>query len=416
MYALVDCNSFYASCEQVFRPDLQDQPVIVLSNNDGCVVARNKAAKALSIPDLEPYFKIKSILQRHRVQVFSSNYELYADFSQRVMQTLEGFAPEAEVYSIDEIFLRLDTMPVDFLKHGYEIKQTVKQHIGIPVSVGIAHTKTLSKLANFIAKKSLKCDGVCVIENTASWLAVFRKLPVAAVWGVGAATGRRLNSEGIVSVYDLLNVNPEQIRRRYNVCLERTVRELKGQRCIDLAQEPDPRQQIIRSRMFGERIYDEALLQEAVCQHVARASEKLRQQKSLLKTLWVFVKTSRFDHKPYNQSSVAQLPYPTNDTRVIQKVAKQAVKNIYLPGCAYAKAGVGFIEMIPECPGQQDLFEPGQSAKDFKVMEVIDKIKQRDLPIGFASQGLGQCQWFLKRDLKSPAYTTRWEELPWVIT
>lgn len=416
MYALVDCNSFYASCEQVFRPDLQGQPVIVLSNNDGCVVARNKAAKALQIPDLEPYFKIKSILQQHRVHVFSSNYELYADLSQRVMQTLEGFAPEAEVYSIDETFLQLDTMPVDFLKYGHTIKHTVKQHVGIPVSVGMAHTKTLSKLANFIAKKSAKCDGVCVIENIAAWFPVFRKLPVTAIWGVGSRTGQRLNSEGITSVYDLLSSNPEQIRTRYTVCLERTVRELNGERCIDLSEGLEPRQQIIRSRMFGERVYDVSLLHEAVCQHAVRASEKLRQQKSLVKTLWVFVKTSRYDHKPYRQSAVAQLPYPTNDTRIIQKVAKQVVNNIYLPGYAYSKVGVGLIDIIQECPDQKDLFESGQSAKDFQVMAVIDAIKQRDFPIGFASQGLGQCKWLLKRGLKSPAYTTRWEELPCVIT
>lgn len=416
MYALVDCNSFYASCEQVFRPDLQGQPVIVLSNNDGCVVARNKAAKALDIPDLEPYFKIKSILQRYKVHVFSSNYELYADLSQRVMQTLEAFSPDAEVYSIDETFLQLDSLAVDYLSYAYKIKHTVKRHVGIPVSVGIAKTKTLSKLANVIAKKSAKCQGVCVIESIAAWLPVFRKLPVTVVWGVGARIGRCLSSEGITSVYDLLNANPEQIRKRYNVCLERTVRELQGERCIGLYQEPEPRQQIIRSRMFGQRVYDRSLLHEAVCRHAARASEKLRQQKSLVKTLWVFVKTSRFDHKPYRQSAVAQLPYPTNDSRIIQKVAKQAVNQIYLSGYAYSKAGIGLIEIIPECPDQKDLFQPGQSVKDSQLMAVIDNIKKRDLPIGFASQGLGQCQWRLKRALKSPAYTTRWEELPSIIT
>ncbi len=416
MYALVDCNSFYASCEQVFRPDLEGQPVIVLSNNDGCVVARNKAAKALEIPDLEPYFKIKSILQRHRVHVFSSNYELYADLSQRVMQTLEDFSPDTEVYSIDETFLQLDSLAVDYLRYAYKIKHTVKRHVGIPVSVGIAKTKTLSKLANVIAKKSAKCQGVCVIESIAAWLPVFRKLPVTVVWGVGPRIGRRLSSEGITSVYDLLNANPAQIRKRYNVCLERTVRELQGERCIGLYQEPEPRQQIIRSRMFGQRVYDRSLLHEAVCQHAARASEKLRQQKSLVKTLWVFVKTSRFDHKPYRQSAVAQLPYASNDTRLIQKVAKQAVNQIYLPGYAYSKAGIGLIEIIPECPEQKDLFQSGQSVKDFQLMAVIDNIKKRDLPIGFASQGLGQCQWQLKRALKSPAYTTCWEELPNIIT
>ena len=239
MLALVDCNACYASCEQIFRPDLRGKPVVVLSNNDGCIVTRNKEAKALAIPDLEPYFKIKHLLARQQVQVFSSNYELYGDISQRVMTTLERFGSAIEIYSIDEAFLDVSGIP-DLQAHGLRIKNTCWREQRMPVCVGIAATKTLAKLANHIAKRSQKLDGVCVIEKPDRWSAVFGKIAVAKVWGVGSRISKRLAAWGVYSVEDLRRQSPKQLRQDFGVVLERTVRELNGEPFLELETQPPP--------------------------------------------------------------------------------------------------------------------------------------------------------------------------------
>jgi len=411
MYILADCNSFYASCEQVFRPDLRGKPVVVLSNNDGCIVARSPEAKRLNIPDLEPYFKLRTLLERHKVAVFSSNYALYAELSSRIMDMLREAAERIEVYSIDEAFLYFSDTVSNLPAYGQQLKADIWQQIRIPISVGAAPTKTLAKLANHIAKTSTKCRGVCVIYAVQDWHAVFKKMPVNTVWGIGRAQTKKLQQVHIHSVYDLMKTNPKQMRRRFNVCVERTIRELNGMPCFGLDEHPEPRKQIICSRSFGRRITKRSSLTQAVSAYATRAAEKLRAQKGLIKTLVVFVESSRFDANPYRRSYVMHCPYPTNDTRVISEYAQRALHYVFLEGVHYAKAGVMLVDIMPDKGVQQDLFVQQQSLRDEQLMTMLDTAKTRGLPLGFARQ-LPVGDWAMRRDLKSPDYLTRWSDIP----
>lgn len=412
MYALVDCNSFFASCEQVFRPDLRGKPVVVLSNNDGCIVARSKEAKALNIPDLVPYFKVKPLLEKYGVYVFSSNYELYGDLSNRVMKSLEYFSPEIEVYSIDEAFLSLSGLKTTLPRLGHEIKDRVFKHTGMPVGVGIAPTKTLAKLASHIAKKSGKCNSVCVIDYLTPWYKVFSKIPVNKVWGIGGRIAKRLSDCRIFTVYDLMQQDSALMRKRYNVNVARTIDELNGIQCYTLEQAPEPKKQIFSTRSFGQKIIDCHALEQSVSQYATRACVKLRQQKQLVKTMTVFASSAHFIDHPYSRSVVTQLPMPTNDSRIIISVARHAIRAcIYREGIRFARAGVGLIELRPELPEQLDAFTPRQSTSSRQLMQVMDDINTKHAAIFFASQGIDQ-KWRMNRNLKSPAYTTRWSDLP----
>lgn len=412
IYSLVDCNSFYASCEQIFRPDLRNKPVVVLSNNDGCIVARSKEAKALNIPDLQAYFKIKPLLQQYNVHVFSSNYELYGDVSHRIVEVLHTFAPSLEVYSIDECFLSLHGMPLDFYQYGLNIKQAVWKQIKMPVSVGTANTKTLAKLANHIAKKSRRLNGSCVIENPDDWLKVFRKLPVQCIWGVGAKIAIKLAQLHIHSVQDLKQANPQQLGKDFNINLARTIHELNNLPCLTLASQQPPKKQIYSSRSFGKKVYSLQELQQAISQYATTATEKLRKQHSLVKTLHISIETSRFDNNAYRKSQTVQLPYPTNDTRLVIRAAQKAVAQLYKQGLPYAKASMGLIELIDEKNIQQSLFEHQQTQTAKKLMQTIDNINARNLsPLTFASSGIDPL-WKMQRQLKSPAYTTRFKDFP----
>ncbi len=412
MLALVDCNAFFASCEQVFRPDLRGQPVVVLSNNDGCIVARSKEAKQLGIPDLEPYFKQKQLLDKYGVHVFSSNYELYGDLSSRVMKTLERFTPRLEVYSIDEAFLSLAGLNVSLPLYGRTIRDTVKQHVGMPVGVGIAPTKTLAKLASHIAKKSVKCDYVCVIENIADWCGVFKKLPVDKVWGVGRRLSRRLSAYNIHSVYDLMQQDSGLMHKRFSVNVARTIDELNGTQCFSLDQQPPPKKQIFSTRSFGQKITDCVSLEQSVSQYAARACKKLRDQKYLVKTIMVFASAPHFSESPYSKSVTIKLPIPTNDTRLIISYARIAIRDgVFKKGVRFARAGVGLIELIPETPEQLDAFSPTQSIKSKQLMALMDSINKLHCPAFFASQGVNQ-NWKMHRNFKSPSYTTKWRDIP----
>ena len=385
MYALVDANSFYASCEQVFRPELRDQPVVVLSNNDGCIVARSRAAKALKIPDLQPYFKIKPLLAKHQVHVFSSNYELYADLSSRVVSVLEEFAPQLEVYSIDESFLCFDSLSVDWRAYGLQIKQRIWRDVRMPVCVGMGQTKTLAKLANHIAKKSAKLKGVCVLHAGNDWDAVFKKLPVETIWGVGRRLAKRLNRLHIYSVYDLKVANAKHIRHQFGVTLERTVAELNGERCVNIDTQPSNKKQIYSTRSFGQKVQQLSDLQQAISQYASTAAVKLRKQNSVVKTIVVFIQTSRFIDDAYSNTITIALPHATNDTRTIIAAAKQGVSRLYRPGLAYAKAGIGLVEIDDATSVQLNFFSQYQSTKSLKLMEVVDKLncqqKQVFLPV-----------------------------------
>ncbi|MCB1616107.1 MAG: Y-family DNA polymerase [Pseudomonadales bacterium] len=412
MFALVDCNSCYASCEQIFRPDLRGKPVVVLTNNDGCIVARSKEAKALGIPDLEPYFKVRHLLEQHRVQVFSSNYELYGDISARVMAVLGQFAPEVDIYSIDEAFLAMDGITEDFVRYARRIRNSVWQQVRMPVSVGIAPTRTLAKLANHIAKQSARCDGVCVIRQPQDWFAVMQKIPVRKVWGVGSRYARRLAGQQVFSVYDLLTQDPDHIRHCFNIGLARTVRELRGQSCIAPDDLAVPKKQIYTTRSFGQRVFHCEELEQSISQYAGRACEKLRAQHSLVKTLSIFIETSRFDPNPLHLACTVPLYCPTNDTRTVVRAARAAVRGLYREGYAYAKAGIGLIELLDEKPEQTHLFEAQQSESSRQLMAVMDKINQYGSgEVFLASHGIQQ-RWAMQRQFRSPSYTTRWGDIP----
>lgn len=412
MLALVDCNSFYASCEQIYRPDLFGKPVVVLSNNDGCVVTRNKEAKALAIPDLEPYFKIKGLLAQHGVQVFSSNYELYGDTSRRIMNLLETFASAIEVYSIDEAFLDVDGFP-DWYGHGMAIKRACWKEQRMPVCVGIAPTKTLAKLANHIAKKSNRLDGVCVIENPDDWYKVFQKLPVNKIWGVGSRIAKRLAYWQVHTVEDLRRQDPKAMRRDFGVTLERTIRELNGEACMSLETQPQPKQQIFCSRSFSQRITSLHDLQESVANYAVRAAEKLRQQNSLTTCVYVLVETSRFNPPYYGNSLSTPLLFPSNDSRHIVDAALRLCAHLYRPHYAYAKAGVGLLDLVDSSHQQDDFFTPGQSVQSQAVMQTLDRINHKygQGSLFLAQQGIKK-PWAMARSMKSPAYTTRLADVP----
>ena len=411
MYALVDCNSFYASCEQIFRPDIRGKPVVVLSNNDGCIVARSKEAKDLQIPDLQAYFKLKPFLDRHGVHVFSSNYELYADISSRVVDVMNEYAPEMEVYSIDESFLLLDGLNENYYDYGQNIKNKIWRDVRMPVCVGVAETKTLSKLANHIAKKSKKLNGVCVIDDIDQWDGVFKKLRVSKIWGVGRRLTARLEAEGVCSVYDLKQADHNIIKKNYNINLARTVCELNGERCLALETQPPAKQQIYSTRSFGQKVYGLEGLHQAVSQHATTAMEKLRKQNSLVGTVQAFIETSRFSSTPIHRSHVIKLPIPTNDTSAVIGAVKKIVESIYVPNMPYAKAGVGLIEIISEENLQFNLFNHSQMARSESLMKVLDGINHSGVGhVSFASSGIDQF-WKMQRKFKSPSYTTRLNEL-----
>lgn len=414
-FCLVDCNSFYASCEQVFRPDLRNKPVVVLSNNDGFVIARNQQAKALGIPDLEPYFKVEHILQKNSVTIFSSNFPLYGDLSDRVMTTLREFAPQVEVYSIDEMFLSFSGFKEGLHSHGRAIKNTVWRDVRIPVSVGISSTKTLAKLANNAAKKIPKLDGVCLLETELQRQWLLKKTPVSKVWGVGRRYTRRLADMQVYSAWDLATSNYKILRRRFNVCLERTIAELNGLACIQLEEHPDDKKQIYCTRSFGKKITDLKDLQQAVSVYASRAAEKMRMQKHLGLALHVFIHTSSFEPNYYHNSLVIKLPYPTDDSRIIIERAKQVVTRIYKPDCRYLKAGVGIIDMVSKRHYQADLFQGRQPEKVDKTMIVLDQLNQqfgRNTAF-FGAEGV-QRKWRLRQGFKSPEYTTKISEIPLV--
>ena len=411
MIALVDCNTFYSSVEAIFRPDLRGKPIIVLSNNDSAIVARNREAKALGVPDLEPYFKIKSQLDRLGVVAFSSNYELYSDISHRVMEILGEYAPEVSIYSIDECFLMLDGCSYDFENYGHEIVDRLWRDVRMPVCVGFGQTKTLAKLANHIAKKSKKLDGVCSLENLKAWDAVFKKLPVSKVWGVGRRLTQRLNEMDIVSIYDLKNANTAKLQKRLNINLERTIEELNGNRCFDFESQPEAKQQIYSTRSFGEKIFTLEELEQAVSMHATLAMEKLRKQSGLARRLTAFISTSRFADQTYSNSGSVQFSVPHNDTGLAIQAAKAVVKRCFKPRYAYARAGVGLIDVVDENPLQLSVFEAPQSEKSKQLMAVLDQLNKHEQQVTYASSGIHQ-RWAMRRAMKSPSYTTRISDLP----
>ena len=413
MFALIDCNSFYASCEQVFRPDLRGKPVIVLSNNDGCAIAMSKEAKALGIKPFEPYFKMSAACAANGVQVFSSNYTLYGDMSARVVQTLARYAADIEVYSIDEVFVRPLSIFGTLQEYGQQMRQAVWKEVRIPVGVGMASTKTLAKLANRAAKKINSLNYVCVVENEIQREWLLKQVPVGDVWGVGGRISAKLNSMGIVSAYDLSRANTKHLRENFSVVLERTIEELNGISCLDLEEIPPQKKQIYCTRSFGEKTESLDEILQATSSYASRAAEKLRKQTHYAKTMHVFLQTSAYDEKSILKNTTIQLPYPTDDTRIIVKYARFAVSKLYEEGYRFQKSGIGLIEIVDKRFVQGDIFHQGQSEKSDLVMGVIDSINRKygKGTVLTAAEGVEK-RWAMKQEHKSPAYTTRWDELP----
>ena len=424
LFALVDVNNFYVSCERVFQPKLEEVPMVVLSNNDGCAVARSAEVKALGVKMGTPWFQMQELAKKHGIQAYSSNYTLYGDMSSRVVQVLKAFTPKFEVYSIDESFLQIETVLKqyqDTIELGTKIKQQVKDTTGLPVCVGIGASKTLAKLANHLAKKHKQFAGVCDVNAMTKpelyqWMS---ETPVSEVWGIGRQIAKKLKAQNIHSVFDLLQASPQAMRQQFGVVMERLCYELRGISCLELEEVAPAKQQIIASRSFGKLVTSQADLAQSVATHVARAAEKLRAQNSTTGALTVFIQTNPFkQYEPqHHQSITIPLPDPSDNTLTLTNAALAGLKQIYKPNFRYKKAGV-ILNLISDKPTmQQSLFEDIESkGKSAHLMKAMDQINTRfgNAVLRSAAAGTNNTkqEWQMKAGNKSPNYTTQWDELP----
>lgn len=417
VFGLIDCNSFYASCERAFRPDLAKTPIVVLSNNDGCVIARSYDAKPF-VKMGAPYFQIKNDLRRHGMVAFSSNYALYGDMSQRVMSIIESMVPALEVYSIDEAFADLTGIPGDLTQFGRSVRATIYKRTGIPVGVGIARTKTLAKLANHTAKRLLDVTGGVVDlcdPFKRDW--TLRNTDVGEVWGVGRRMKAHLEAMGIKTAMDLAQSNPWTLRKKFSVVIEKTARELAGTPCLELDEAEAPKQEICCSRMFGKRLTDIDPIKEAVASYTHRASEKLRAQNSLCKKIRVSIRTGMFnpEEAKYANGALVELPYPTNDVRLLTKAATEAVHRLFRSGFKYSKAEVLLMDLRQPGEFTDDLFAQTQPIAAEKVMTVLDEINSRwGRGTLRAASVPSNPEWAMRRDLMSRSFTTKIDQL-WTV-
>lgn len=418
--ALVDCNNFYVSCERAFDPSLEGKPVVVLSNNDGCAVARSNEVKALGVKMAMPWFQMEQLAKQHGIIALSSNYALYGDLSARVMSILSTFSPVQQIYSIDECFLDLDGFdPQSLVAYGQTIRQTIKQCVGIPVCVGIADSKTLAKLANHCAKKRFAGrDGVCDFgrysETQLSKL--FATIPVGDIWGIGRKISEKLVAMNIETVEDLRTANQSRMRQQFSIVVERTVKELNGISCIELDGGGTARQQIMVSRSFGQEVSNFDDLSESIAYFATSAAEKLRKDGSVAASLSVFIQTNPFKEKSaqYQRQLVVPLVEPTGDTVKLVNAAIRGLREIYRTGYSYKKSGVMLMGLQPKDAVQAQLFDDViEKGRSDKLMSVMDAVNQR---MGRGSMTLAAAgtkqRWSMRRDSKSPNYTTDWDELP----
>lgn len=414
IFALVDCNNFYASCERVFNPSLQSRPVVVLSNNDGCIIARSEEAKFLGIAMGAPLFKVQDICRKNNVAILSSNYVLYGDMSQRVMSCLNTFTPDVEEYSIDEAFLGLD----GFVHRGLEsymteVKATVQQWTGIPICIGIGPTKTLAKVANRIAKKRTK-TGVFSLCDRSMQDEILPAVAIDDVWGVGHRWAKRLQPLGINTAADLRNANPRTIRQQLNVVGERIVHELRGDSCLALETDIEPKQSIMCSRSFGKLITGRHDLLSAAANYGVRASEKLRRQDGRAGAVRVFLKTNPFSRvdAQYRASKTYVFNNPTNDARLIVKAVRRNLAALYKPGYRYHKCGVMLLDIVQAEEAQTSLLAPAKYTEQDKLMKIMDTMNERfgKGTVFLAAQGIKR-DWQMKSQNRSPRYTTCWNEI-----
>ena len=411
--ALIDCNNFYASCERIFNPKLIGKPIVVLSNNDGCIIARSKEAKKLGIKMGEPYFKAKNIIEKNKVEVFSSNYSLYGDISQRVMETLSSFSSEVEIYSIDEAFLGLNGFENYELKtYCNHIRQTINKWVGIPVSIGVGPTKTLSKIANNLAKKNSNYKGVCILENKIEIKKALNETSIEDVWGIGRRLSIFLKKYNIDTAHHFSEMDRGWIRKNMGVVGEKTYLELNGVSCLDLDLVPSDKQSCCVSRSFSrpiEKLFD---LEESISTYGSRVSEKIREEGLVAESMSIFVLTNHFNRreKQYSNSIKLHLPFPTNNSIKIVKRSLEGIRKIYRPGYKYKKAGI-ILYGLSRQNVTKGLLDYDREASD-SIMQTIDKINNRygGETIKIASEGIKKI-WRMKRENVSPCYTTRFDEL-----
>ncbi|MFO1419702.1 MAG: Y-family DNA polymerase [Candidatus Competibacteraceae bacterium] len=413
--ALVDANHFYVACERAFDPRLEGRPVVVLSNNDGCVVARSPEAKALGVPMGAPWFQCRDLARRHGVVALSSNYALYGDLSARLMAVLGQFSPRQEIYSIDECFLDLTGFErFDPTAYGRAMRRRVRRWLGLPVCVGIGPTRTLAKLANRLAKQDPDGDGACDLGalDAAAQADRLARLDVGAVWGIGPRWAARLRALGLATARDLRAADPKTLRRGFGVVMERIVWELRGVACLDGAEIAPPKQTIVASRSFGRPVSDLAELQAAVAHHVARAAGTLRRQRAHARLVQAFVGPDRFP-APAPLAGLLRLPAPTADTARLTAAAGRLVAALYRPGAAYRRAGVMLLELTPAARAQGALWEAADDDRTAARLAVLDRIDARwgRGTLRTAREGFQQ-PWAMRQANRSPAYTTRWEDLP----
>lgn len=414
--ALVDVNSFYASCEQVFRPDLWGKPVAVLSNNDGCVIAANREAKALGVPMWKPAFESVPLLAKHGVAVFSSNYPLYGDMSRRVMETLASLSPAMEVYSIDEAFVEVPDTETDLAAYAQRLRRRVRQWTGLPVGVGVARTKALAKAANRTAKREReRSRNVFVIEDAAGREACLRDLPVEEVWGIGKRIAARLRARDAHTAWDFIHLPDTWVRRELTVVGLRLKRELEGEPQLELEIDPPAKQMIGTAKSFGRNLEDEGLIREALAWYVAEVAAKLRRQGRLAGRMSVYLETNRFrpDDPQYVNQTQLKLPVPTDDTPELGHYAQQALGRVFRPGYRYKKVGVWLSGLVEPGAVQQHLFDPDPKPRRPGLMRVMDDVNRRygKATLRTAASGFRREQWKLRQERLSPRYTTRLDEV-----
>ena len=413
MFALIDANSFYCSAEQVFSPEWRGKPLIVLSNNDGCIVAANKQAIALGIKKFQPYFKAKLLCEKMNIIVCSSNYELYADLSSKMMLVIGRFAPQQDVYSIDESFLAFDRcrhIPC-LIQHAQMLRKAVWKETRLPVCVGLGPVLTLAKLANHAAKKWPDYQGVCLLDDPEIRQYLFEHLSPVDVWGISRRTTKKLLALGIDSIARLVQLNLHEIRQNFNVEVLRTIKELNGEVCMEWDEARADKQQIFSTRSVGRRIVDISSLQQALAKHTAIAAVKARQQGSLCRTLMAFAANSPFDKQPRSFKLIKHFTPPTNSTPDLIKAINENIDSLFKPGIQYYKIGVGLLDLSNEQHQQLDLFSGHKS--DDKLMKLLDNINQKygTDTMQYASQGLDE-KWAMRRRFLTPQYTTNWHDIP----
>ncbi len=413
LFALVDCNNFYVSCERVFNPNLEGKPVVVLSNNDGCIISRSNEAKALGIKMAVPLFEVRKLIEKAGVEVYSANFTLYGDISRRVINTLARFTPEYEVYSIDEVFLNLSGFErAGFSDYARQIVATVKKWTGIPISIGIAPAKTLAKLANKLAKKSPEWGGVL------DWTAVsdpeqkLARFEIGDLWGIGHSSEKRLQKAGIFTALELRNANDKWILKEMGVVGRRIVFELRGISCLPLEMVRSARKSVLCSRSFGRAVENLEELKQALAEFVSQAAESLREERLSAKRLTVFSITRPHSEQARTHSQTIELPVATDSTPELIRAALQEAEKIFFPGGRFKKAGVAFSGLVPTDEVQADIFDGQNRARTQKLMRALDAVNARQGAgaLRYAASGIQQ-PWRMKSSHRSKRFTTRWEEL-----